>query len=93
MYNKIDPKLCDSYDLFQIVVPSSLRTIQPFLDDSQKYIRYMDDVSYMMRIIDVEVAFDTHVGILEEKVEMELSSIKRLHCLVSVLHSRFDILL
>ena len=53
----------------------------------------MDDVSYTMRIIDVEVAFDTHVGILEEKVEMELSSIKRLHCLVSVLHSRFDILL
>jgi len=41
MYNKIDPKLSDSYDLFQIVVPSSLRTIQPFLDDSQKYIRYI----------------------------------------------------
>lgn len=91
MYNIIDPKLCDSYDLFQIVVPSSLRTIQPFLDDSQKYIRYMDDVSYMMRIIDVEVAFGIHVGILEVKVEMELSSIRRLHCLVSVLHSRFDI--
>lgn len=44
MYDKIDPKLSDSYDLFQIVVPSSLRTIQPFLDDSQKYIRYIDDV-------------------------------------------------
>lgn len=45
MYNnKFDPKLCDSYDNFQIVVPSSLRTIQPFLDDCQKYMRYIDDV-------------------------------------------------
>ena len=46
---------------------------------------------YMIRIIDVEVTFGIHVGILEVKVVMELSSIRRWHCLASVLHSRFDV--
>mmetsp|Transcript_17482 Transcript_17482/g.29295 ORF Transcript_17482/g.29295 Transcript_17482/m.29295 type:complete len:685 (-) Transcript_17482:255-2309(-) len=36
----MDSKHSESVDIGQVHIPSSLRTIQPFLDDAQKFVRY-----------------------------------------------------